>query len=105
MPGSEERWSAQDAQKGEEVKAIANDLTIGRQIIDQLVKAFQTAVDECNWLNTRLLVRFGFSFRPSWPSLADRRLGGIVLLRFKLSLILPRRVLSLLLRSWPFYRA
>lgn len=74
MPGSEERWSAQDAQKGEEVKAIANDLTIGRQIIDQLVKAFQTAVDECNWLNTRLLVRFGFSFRPSRPSLADRSL-------------------------------
>jgi hypothetical protein len=58
MPGGEERWSAQDSAQGEEVKAnVIATGTIGRQLVEALVRNFRTAVDARNWLQTRLLVR------------------------------------------------
>ena len=58
MPGGEERWSAQDSAQGEEVKAnVVATGTIGRQLVEALVRTFRTAVDARHWLQTRLFVR------------------------------------------------
>lgn len=57
MPGGEDRWSAQDAAPKEEVKANVATGTIGRQLVEALVRSFRASVDARNWLETRLLVR------------------------------------------------
>lgn len=65
MPGGEERWSAQDSAQGEEVKAnVVATGTIGRQLVEALVRTFRTAVDARHWLHTRLLVRAPVALLP-----------------------------------------